>query len=174
VRDHRAGAMASQRVKHEGGQVRKGDVLAVIETDKAAREMEAYDEGVRTGIVVAEGTSVPVGTPIAVIGGKGAAEAAAPSPAPAHDHPERVVVSPLAPAPLPGTPPAIRAAASPLARKFAREHGVGLAVVSGSGPGDRIVHRRRLPHLPQGTDRGAAGHRALRPTEYFNERICLN
>ena len=129
----------SQWVKHEGDQVRKGDVLAVIETDKAAMEMEAYDEGVLTRILVAEGASVPIGTPIAVIGGKGAAEAAAPSPAPAQDHPERVVVPPLAPAPLPGTPPTIRAAASPLARKLAREHGVDLAVVSGSGPGGRIV-----------------------------------
>ena len=58
----------SQWVKHEGDQVRKGDILAVIETDKAAMEMEAYDEGVLTGILVEEGSSVPIGTPIAVIG----------------------------------------------------------------------------------------------------------
>ena len=45
----------SQWVKHEGDQVRKGDVLAVIETDKAAMEMEAYDEGVLARILVEEG-----------------------------------------------------------------------------------------------------------------------
>ena len=63
----------SQWVKHEGDQVRKGDVLAVIETDKAAMDMEAYDEGVLTRILVAEGASVPIGTPIAVIGEAAAA-----------------------------------------------------------------------------------------------------
>jgi pyruvate dehydrogenase E2 component (dihydrolipoamide acetyltransferase) len=54
----------SQWVKHEGDQVRKGDVLAVIETDKAVMEMEAYDEGVLTSILVQEGASVPIGTPL--------------------------------------------------------------------------------------------------------------
>ena len=58
----------SQWVKHEGDQVRKGDMLAVIETDKAAMDMEAYDEGVLTRILVQEGASVPIGTLIAVIG----------------------------------------------------------------------------------------------------------
>jgi pyruvate dehydrogenase E2 component (dihydrolipoamide acetyltransferase) len=65
----------SQWVKHEGDQVRKGDTLAVIETDKAAMDMEAYDEGVLTRILVQEGTSVPVGSPIAIVG-NGAAAAA--------------------------------------------------------------------------------------------------
>ena len=119
---------------------RKGDVRAVIETDKAAMEMEAYDEGVLTRILVQEWASVPIGTPIAVIG-EGAAEAAAPPPVPAPGDPERAVVPPVAPAPSPGAEaaPAERPPASPLARKLAREHGVDLTVVSGSGPGGRIV-----------------------------------
>ncbi|MGH3271433.1 MAG: biotin/lipoyl-containing protein, partial [Trebonia sp.] len=129
----------SQWVARVGDQVRKGDVLAVIETDKAAMEMEAYDEGVLTRILVQEGASVPIGTPIAVIGGGGAAEASAPSPVPAADHPERAVVPPPAPAPPSGEPAATPVHASPLARKLARERGVDLAVVSGSGPGGRIV-----------------------------------
>ena len=66
--DTMAEGILSQWVKHEGDQVRKGDVLAVIETDKAAMDMEAYDEGVLTSILVEEGESVPIGTPIAVIG----------------------------------------------------------------------------------------------------------
>lgn len=55
--------------------------------------MEAYDEGVLTRILVAEGTSVPIGTPIAVIG-EAVAEAAAPSLLPVPDDPERAVVPP--------------------------------------------------------------------------------
>ena len=131
----------SQWVKHEGDQVRKGDVLAVIETDKAAMEMEAYDEGVLTKILVAEGASVPIGTPIAVIGqAEDAPAAAAPPPVPAPDHPERTVVTPAqAPAPPAVPSPAARLPASPLARKLARERGIDLAAVSGSGPGGRIV-----------------------------------
>jgi pyruvate dehydrogenase E2 component (dihydrolipoamide acetyltransferase) len=130
----------SQWVKHEGDQVREGDVVAVIETDKAAMEMEAYDEGVLTRILVQEGTSVPIATPIAVIG-EAVAEAAAPSPVPAPDDPERVVVPPVAPAPSPGAgaAPAGRPPASPLARKVARERGVDLTAVKASGPGRRIV-----------------------------------
>ena len=128
----------SQWVKHEGDQVRKGDVLAVIETDKAAMEMEAYDEGVLTKILVAEGASVSVGTPIAVIG-EAVTEAAAPSLVSAPDHPERTVVPPPAPVTPPGAPVAGRVPASPLARKLARDRGVNLSSVSGSGPGGRIV-----------------------------------
>jgi pyruvate dehydrogenase E2 component (dihydrolipoamide acetyltransferase) len=131
----------SQWVKHEGDQVRKGDVLAVIETDKAAMDMEAYDEGVLTKILVAEGASVPIGTPIAVIG-EAAAAASAPPPVPAAGKAERAVVPALAPAPPAppaGPPPAARLPASPLARKLARERGIDLTTVSGSGPGGRIV-----------------------------------
>jgi len=128
----------SQWVKHEGDQVRKGDVLAVIETDKAAMDMEAYDEGVLTKILVKEGASVPIGTPIAVIGDQAAAGTSAPSPVPAPDETERAVVPPPAPAPA-GAAPGTRTRISPLARKLAREHGIDLATVSGSGPGARIV-----------------------------------
>jgi len=127
----------SQWVKHEGDQVRKGDVLAVIETDKAAMDMEAYDEGVLTRILVKEGASVPIGTPAVI--GEAAAGASAPSPVPAPDQAERAVVPRTAPALPAGPPPVGRLPASPLARKLAREHGVDLTTVSGSGPGGRIV-----------------------------------
>jgi pyruvate dehydrogenase E2 component (dihydrolipoamide acetyltransferase) len=142
----------SQWVKHEGDRVRKGDVLAVIETDKAAMEMEAYDEGVLTKILVAEGASVPIGTPIAVIG-EAVAEAAAPSLVSAPHHPERTVVPPPAPGTPPGAPVAGRVPASPLARKLARDRGVNLSSVSGSGPGGRIV---RADIEQAARDRGGA------------------
>jgi pyruvate dehydrogenase E2 component (dihydrolipoamide acetyltransferase) len=137
----------SQWVKHEGDQVRKGDVLAVIETDKAAMEMEAYEDGVLARILVREGESVPIGTPIAIIGG-GSDGAAAQSPRLVPDHPERTVAPPSAPAPPapgppaavpPAVPPAGRPPASPLARKIARERGIDLSTLSGSGPSGRIV-----------------------------------
>src|SRR5690242_13809297 len=86
----------SQWPKHERDQVRKGDILAVIETDKAAMEMEAYDEGVLTTILLPEGSSAPIGAPIAVIGQAVAAPAAAPR-APAETAP---------PGPQPSAPPA--------------------------------------------------------------------
>jgi pyruvate dehydrogenase E2 component (dihydrolipoamide acetyltransferase) len=148
----------SQWVKHEGDQVRKGDVLAVIETDKAAMDMEAYDEGVLTRILVQEGTSVPIGTAIAVIGeepaaGSPARQAPAPEqaeraavPAPAPAAPAPAAPAPAAPAPAApppaapaSPPPAGRPPASPLARRLARDSGIDLAAVSGSGPGGRII-----------------------------------
>ena len=136
--DTREQGILSQWVKHEGDPVRKGDVLAVIETDKAAMEMEAYDEGVLTRILVQEGASVPIGTPIAVIGQ--AADAAPAPPAPAPDQPGRAVVPPPPPpAPPAVAPPAGRLPASPLARRLARERGIDLSAVSGSGPGGRVV-----------------------------------
>ena len=165
----------SQWVKREGDQVRKGDVLAVIETDKAAMGMEAYDEGVLTRILVQEGTSVPIGTPIAVIGAEPAAASAPPpapapgqaaQPAPAPGQAEPAVVLPLAPAaPAPAAatspPPAGLLPASPLARKLARDLGIDLGAVTGSGPGGRIVradveqaareHDRILPAAPPAT-----------------------
>jgi pyruvate dehydrogenase E2 component (dihydrolipoyllysine-residue acetyltransferase) len=143
----------SQWLKHEGDHVHKGDLLAVIETDKAAMEMEAYDEGVLTRILVEEGASVPIGTPIAVVGDQAAAEASpAPAASPAQPAPPAAAPSsgpaptaPAAAAPAPqppgGTqppsPPQPRV--SPLARKLAREHGLDLNTIRGTGPGGRIV-----------------------------------
>jgi len=136
----------SQWVKHEGDQVRKGDVLAVIETDKAAMEMEAYDEGVLTRILVEEGASVPIGTPIAVIGTPEAATPDTDRP-PVDAQPAQPQGAPAEPVQLPAPPPTPAASAaaaaayraSPLARRLAREHGLDLASVPGSGPGGRIV-----------------------------------
>jgi pyruvate dehydrogenase E2 component (dihydrolipoamide acetyltransferase) len=100
-------------------------------------EMEAYDAGVLTRILVEEGASVPIGTPIAVIGDAGTAPAgaAAQSPLPAPDHSERPLLPPPAPPLLEPAPSAGQVPASPLAR----ECGVELSTISGSGPGGRVV-----------------------------------
>jgi pyruvate dehydrogenase E2 component (dihydrolipoamide acetyltransferase) len=136
-----------QWVKQEGDEVRRGDVLAEIETDKATMELEAYDNGVLTKVLVPAGETVPIGRPIALIGeepGQAAAGSAAPPSAappsaaeatqPAPPRPE-TPPEPAAPGPTAGT--AIRT--SPLARAIARDHGLDLTTVRGTGPGGRIV-----------------------------------
>ena len=106
----------SQWLKHEGDQVARGDILAVIETDKAAMEMEAYDEGVLSRILVEEGASVPIGTPIAVIGDAPAvpaAAAAAPAGAPAAPAAAPAEAVPATQAPPAGAQPSGQPPAAP-------------------------------------------------------------
>jgi pyruvate dehydrogenase E2 component (dihydrolipoamide acetyltransferase) len=120
--------------KNEGDKIAPGEVLAEVETDKATMDFEAFDEGVLLKRLIIDGASVPVGTPIAIIGkagedtaaleaeakarsagGKPAAKAAAPAPAPAAEPaPAPVAAAPKAapaPAPRPAAAPAPRAAA---------------------------------------------------------------
>jgi pyruvate dehydrogenase E2 component (dihydrolipoamide acetyltransferase) len=146
----------SQWLKDEGAPVHRGDVLAEIETDKATMELEAYDEGVLERHLVAPGTTVPIGQPIAVIGdGTGTAPTPAAPPPAAPAQPATATVSAAAPAPAPAVPAPVAPAApapavqpapgapgvrtSPLARAMAREHGIDLTKVTGTGPGGRIV-----------------------------------
>jgi pyruvate dehydrogenase E2 component (dihydrolipoamide acetyltransferase) len=169
----------SQWLKHEGDQVRKGDLLAVIETDKAAMEMEAYDEGVLSRILVQEGASVPIGTPIAVIGGQAAAPSrpsaspapeAAPAPA-TGQAPAAPATSPAPAAPASAAPasPSGPVRTSPLARNLARRHGIDLAAVQGTGPGGRIVRAdiedavRELGGAPPGPPGPAPAPAPARP-----------
>ncbi|WP_312527067.1 pyruvate dehydrogenase complex dihydrolipoamide acetyltransferase [Paracoccus sp. (in: a-proteobacteria)] len=144
------GTLAKWLVK-EGDTVKSGDILAEIETDKATMEFEAVDEGVIGKILVAEGTSgVKVNVAIAVLleDGESAADigkAAAPAAAaPAATAP--AAAAPAASAPVAAAPAASSAAdkagrvfASPLARRIAKEKGIDLAAVAGSGPHGRIV-----------------------------------
>ena len=143
------GTLAKWLVK-EGDKVKSGQILAEIETDKATMEFEAVDEGIVGKLLVAEGTGgVKVNTAIAVLleDGEDASAAAAPKPAAA-------AAPAAAPAPAaaaaavaePGTPGlprgeglGVRVFASPLARRIAKEKGVDLGAVKGSGPHGRIV-----------------------------------
>jgi pyruvate dehydrogenase E2 component (dihydrolipoamide acetyltransferase) len=145
-------------LKHEGDTVKAGDVIAEIETDKATMEVEAVDEGVLGRILVADGTQgVKVNDPIAILVDPGEkvpsaapAPAAAPTPAPpaaapaAAPAPAPVAPAPVAPAPVAPAPVAnghdtSRVFASPLARRMAKQAGLDLAAVKGSGPNGRIV-----------------------------------
>ncbi|MEV3927371.1 dihydrolipoamide acetyltransferase family protein [Actinomadura coerulea] len=141
--------------KQPGDEVAVGDVIVDIETDKAVMEYEAYEAGVLEKILVAEGETAAIGAPIAVIVPAGGAR---PEPAPAAEarpaaEPERAPAAEAAPEPEPeavpvgaaappragGRPAASRPPSSPLARRLARDHGIDLATLSGSGPGGRIV-----------------------------------
>ncbi|WP_019854638.1 pyruvate dehydrogenase complex dihydrolipoamide acetyltransferase [Actinopolyspora mortivallis] len=143
--------------KRVGDQINRGDVVADIETDKAVMELEAYDEGVLEKILVGEGETVPIGTPIGLLGdGSGSAAEAGPStsaaPAPEAEESGQDDTSAsseqsgmgTATRPEPSrdgtsTGTGQRPKASPLARAIAREKGVDLSTVTGTGPGGRII-----------------------------------
>ncbi|GAA4633378.1 dihydrolipoamide acetyltransferase family protein [Actinoallomurus vinaceus] len=144
--------------KKPGDKVTAGESLVDIETDKALMEYEAYEDGVLGEILVAEGETVAIGTPIATLVGAGEAVPAARQ-APAAEETSAatgqaaaapaatVTDAPAATAPVPAqsveTAPAngtrSRPPSSPLARRLARENDVDLATLTGSGPGGRIV-----------------------------------
>ncbi len=144
-------------LKAEGDPVAPGDVLAEIETDKATMEIEAVDAGTLGRIVVPEGSEgVPVNTVIAMILEEGEDKAAltdapvAPATAPtkpkSSPRPEPAIAAPpkpaLTPAPVKAAPaPGGRVLASPLARRLAKEAGVDVTSLQGSGPGGRIIKR---------------------------------
>ena len=152
------GNLAKWLVK-EGDKVSAGDVIAEIETDKATMEVEAVDEGIVAKLVVPAGTeSVKVNALIAVLAedGEDVAEAAkaasgdAPAAAPKAEAapvsaPAPVAAAPAAtPAPAAAPAPAAkgeRLFASPLARRVAKDAGVELAAVSGTGPHGRIIRK---------------------------------
>ncbi|ACM00659.1 pyruvate dehydrogenase complex dihydrolipoamide acetyltransferase [Cereibacter sphaeroides] len=140
-------------LKKEGDEVRSGDIIAEIETDKATMEFEAVDEGILGKILIAEGTAgVKVNTPIAVLVEEGesvdaVSSAKVPEPQEPADEAAPAQGAPkAAPAPAAKAPEAQaarseggRVFASPLARRIAKEKGIDLAAVQGSGPRGRIV-----------------------------------
>jgi pyruvate dehydrogenase E2 component (dihydrolipoamide acetyltransferase) len=136
-------------LKKEGETIKAGDVIAEIETDKATMEVEAVDEGVLGKILVQDGTSgVAVNAPIAVLVDEGEA---VPSEAPAAAAPKAaapVAAQPAAPEPVAAKPAPVanghaadgeRVFASPLARRMAKQAGIDLFGLKGSGPNGRIV-----------------------------------
>ena len=151
-------------LKKEGDKVKSGDVIAEIDTDKATMEVEAVDEGTIAKILVPEGTQdVPVNDVIAVLAGDGedvkAASAGAASAAKPAEAPKEAP-KPAAPAATPAAAPAATAApapqaapaaakgngharifSSPLARRLAKDAGIDLGKVQGSGPHGRIVEK---------------------------------
>jgi pyruvate dehydrogenase E2 component (dihydrolipoamide acetyltransferase) len=127
--------------KAAGDTVAKGDVIVEIETDKATMEYEAEDDGVLGTIVAGDGATVPVNAAIAVLllaGEDAAAPVAVAAPVTVKPTPEPEVAS-RKEAASPAHGRAERIAASPLARRIARERGISIAGLTGSGARGRIV-----------------------------------
>ena len=134
-------------LKLEGDQVQRGEPLAEIETDKAVVEMEAHASGVLRKILTPEGTAVPVGQAIGIIGdasedisglevvatapATGTAEAA-----PVEEPPAPAVAATVR---REAATPAGDIKASPVAHRLAQEKGIDLSQVTGTGPGGRIT-----------------------------------
>ena len=141
----------------EGAEVKEGDPVAEIETDKAVVEFESYASGLLHRILVPEGTAVPVGQAIAIVAAEGEEISEMPEveepPSDTEQDPpdesaeveeqaeEEVPAVAEAPAPVEDAPaPAARLVrASPVARKLAEERGIDLSQVAGTGPGGRIT-----------------------------------
>ena len=166
------GKLAKWLVK-EGDDVRSGDVIAEIETDKAVMEVEALDDGKMASILIPEGTeNVAVGTVIAEIlddgeestlsdgGADQAAPVAEPAQDPAPVAPAEVTPPVAAPAPVVAPAPVAqeggtRLFASPLARRIAADRGIDLKTITGSGPKGRII-KADLDQAPQMTAQSPA------------------
>ena len=133
-------------LKSEGENVEKGDPLYELDTEKVTQEVEAEASGVLLKILAGEGEEIEVGKAIAVIGQEGEEIPAAVAEAP-NEEPQAEAEP--APAPEPETAPEPeqrvestnggRVKASPLARRIARERGVELSSLRGTGPEGRIV-----------------------------------
>jgi len=120
-------------LKQPGDKVRRGEVVAVVETQKGAIEIECFEDGVMGKLLIHPGTKVPVGTPLAELEGGDSTAPAEPT-------------TPAAPSPPPPgtsksqpTSPAGSQAVSPAARKLAAEQGLDLTAVLGSGPDGAVV-----------------------------------
>lgn len=124
-------------LKQPGDLVRKGEVIAEVETDKAIAEIESMFTGVVERLLIETGAKVPVGTVLAVIRTEGPEEEA-PAPTVSPPAPERRRAAGGRAA---RTPAAGRLRVSPVAQKLADEKGVDLAGITGSGPGGRIMVR---------------------------------
>ncbi len=141
-------------LKKEGDELVSGEVLAEVETDKATMEIEVVDEGALHKIITPEGAVVPVGAPIAVIAedGEDVADDYVPEGTAKAPQTESPVEAPVAAAPQSITAPQSlnrpeaaaagapsRIKASPLARRLAKQRGVSLGAIHGTGAGGRIV-----------------------------------
>jgi pyruvate dehydrogenase E2 component (dihydrolipoamide acetyltransferase) len=173
--DMEAGTLV-EWLKKPGDAVARGDIIAVVDTEKGAIEIEVFDDGVIDRTVVEPGQKVPVGTALAVI--------RAPGEAPGKPEPVRATAPEAA-----GPAPLVRARVSPAARKRAEELHVDLSSVDGRGPDasitvadvERAAARGRVAPAP--TDRltgmrgviGAAMARAKReiPHLYLSTTVDL-
>lgn len=153
-------------LKNPGDAISRGDIVAVVETEKGAIEIEIFVAGILNKWLVQEGETVPVGMPLALIAAEGEAPAASPKSAPTppsdivtktppssphkptpaptmglHTETKKPAPPPVAPQPRPVVQPAAgdRIKASPVARAYARKHGIDLAALAPGTPGGAIL-----------------------------------
>jgi len=149
-------------LKKEGDKIKSGDILAEIETDKATMEVEAVDEGVLAKILVAAGSQdVPVNTEIALIAAEGesvsnigsapASGSAAPAPKAAAPQTAPTAAPVATPAAAPVQSHGAKTFASPLAKRIAKDSGIDLSKIAGSGPHGRVIERDVKAALAGGT-----------------------
>jgi pyruvate dehydrogenase E2 component (dihydrolipoamide acetyltransferase) len=156
-------------LKKPGDKVQRDEPLFEISTDKVDAEIPAPASGVLHEIKVAEGTTVGVNTVVGTIAVDGEAAAApakaapaAPAPPAKEEKEEKKPAAAAAPAPAAAAPPAQESAAdeearsSPLVRKIAREHGVNLSQVSGTGLGGRITKQDIMAFIERPSSTPAA------------------
>ena len=167
--DMEAGTLVEWLVQ-PGAQVKRGDIIAVVETEKGIIDIEVFETGVVEQLLVQPGTKVPVGTALATIGTAGAPAGAMAGVVAAGTgraaegvgaQPEASRVAPRAQEPTPGARPAVsttgkRQRISPLARKLAAELALDLSTVHGTGP-DGTINRADVEHA-------AAARQAAQPT----------
>ena len=159
--DMEAGTLV-EWTKHPGDAVHRGDIIAVVDTQKGAIEVEVFEDGILDQIVVLPGAKVPVGAVLAQIRGTGP-QVAPPS------GPSAAPVQPLAPAgavpaapvtaPVPG-----RARVSPIARKLAADLGVDLAHVTGTGAQGAIT-REDVEHAAAAAAKQPSARAAASPAD---------
>jgi len=161
-------------LKKESDELASGEVMAEIETDKATMEMEVVDEGILHRILQPEGAVVPVGRPIAVIAEEGEKVPADYVPGSSSETDETTSETPEIPpesvTPPPQTaqeiPPAAgtsRIKASPLARRLAKQKGINLAAITGTGPNGRITKTDIEKAVRRGINLGGTGTAATPP-----------
>ncbi|HTI15453.1 MAG TPA: dihydrolipoamide acetyltransferase family protein [Dictyobacter sp.] len=148
-------------LKQPGDEVKKGEVVAEVETDKANMEIESFAAGILEKILVPEGETAPIGQAIAVLGnGDGAQQSGIAAAAP-----QATTASASASTPVQNAAPVVTGEkvaasagrengfvkASPVARRIAEEHNVDLTQLKGTGPGGRIVRDDVEEYLEQRT-----------------------
>jgi pyruvate dehydrogenase E2 component (dihydrolipoamide acetyltransferase) len=139
-------------LKSTGDKIEKGETVLVVESDKADMDVESFNEGYLAAILVEAGQEAPVGAAIALIAeteaeielakqkaGTGKQSASAPTPMPTDSTPEPAAIQSAAPVAEAGWSSNGRTIVSPRAKKLAKELGVDLKALQGSGPHGRIV-----------------------------------
>ena len=135
--------------KKEGDRVEKGEVILEVSTEKITYKVEAPESGVLRKILTQPGTKVPIGTPLCIIAAMDEDISELLKEAPSAPAAEKPAQPEAKPAPVAVKPAGeeVLIKATPIAKKIAKEHGIDLALVTGTGPGGRIVEKDVLDFI---------------------------